>query len=53
MGIQGVGLTYQPQERDLSLRYGLYTLTEDNKIILLFFPNVSDYRVSHLRLCMF
>lgn len=36
MGIQGVGLTYQPQERDLLLRYGLYTLTEDNKLILLF-----------------
>lgn len=36
MGIQGVGLTYQPQERDFLLRHGLYTLAEDRKKILLF-----------------
>lgn len=36
MGIQGVGLTYQPQERDLFIQVCLYTITDNNKIIVLF-----------------
>lgn len=36
MGIRGVGLTYHPQERDFLLRHGLYPLTEDTKLSLLF-----------------
>lgn len=36
MGIQGVGLTYQPQEHDFLFRHGHYPLTEGSKINLLF-----------------
>lgn len=51
MGIQGVGLTYQPQERDLFMQVRpLYSQRQqrDNSVIS---PNLSDYAVISNEAC--